>query len=191
MLSAIVLAAGESRRMGTPKALLRLGDSTFLQTICTRLREADIGEVIVVLGAHADEVMEAARLSDERVVVNRDFSRGQLSSLRCGLGEIADGAGGALVTLVDHPLIAASTYAKLREAWEDDPEKIAVAGYQGRSGHPVIFPRAVFKELMDAPQREGARAVVRKNPSRVRRIELDDPGIVVDIDGPEDYRRFV
>lgn len=191
MLSAIVLAAGESKRMGRPKAILEFGASTFLETICARLREARMDEVIVVLGAHADEVMSAVRLPRARVVINREFSRGQLSSLHCGLGGVDERSAGALVALVDHPLVAPSTYRGLRAAWESSPEKIAVTRFMGRGGHPIIFPRALFSELMEAPPEVGARAVLMRDAGRVRWIGFDDPGIVADIDSPEDYNKFV
>ena len=191
MLSAIILAAGESKRMGRPKAILDLGASTFLETICDRLWEARMDEVIPVLGAHADEVMRVVSLPRARVVINREFSRGQLSSLQCGLGEVDERSGGALVTLVDHPLVAPSTYRGLREAWEDSPEKIAVARFKGRGGHPIIFPRALFGELMEAPPDVGARAVLGRDARRVRWIGFDDQGIVADIDSMEDYKKFV
>ncbi len=191
MLSAIVLAAGGSERMGRPKATLTLGGSTFLETICGRLCEARMDEVIAVLGAHAAEVMSAVRLPHVKVVINREFSRGQLASLKCGLREVDGRSSGALVTLVDHPLISASTYRALREEWESSPEKIVVARFKGEGGHPVIFPRALFDELMEAPLEVGARALLRRDACRVRQIGLDDPGIVADIDTPEDYKKWV
>jgi molybdenum cofactor cytidylyltransferase len=191
MLSAIVLAAGESRRMGFPKALLNLGACSFIETICSRLREAGLDEIVVVLGAHADEVMRAVRLQGVKVVINAEYNLGQLSSLQRGIGEADMRSAGALVTLVDHPLVTASTYRALSEEWERSPEKIVVARFKGRGGHPVVFPRSSFGELMEAPLDVGARAVLRRDARRVRRIEFDDPGIVADIDSPGDYRKFV
>ncbi|MEJ2744344.1 MAG: nucleotidyltransferase family protein [bacterium] len=191
MLSAIVLAAGESRRMGSPKALLSLGTGTFIETICSRLFEARLDEIVVVLGAHADEVRRAARLPGVRVVVNEEYGLGQLSSLQRGLGGIDSRSEGALVTLVDHPLVEAATYRALREEWEGSPEKIVVARFREKGGHPVIFPRALFGELMDASLEVGARAVLRKDARRVRWVGFDDFGIVADIDSPEDYEKFV
>lgn len=191
MVSAIVLSAGESKRMGRPKALLRLGGRTFLETICARLREAGMGEVVVVLGADADAVRRGSLLSRERFVVNREYREGQLSSLQRGLSELSPRADAALVTLVDHPLVLASTYSLLTEEWERDRGKIIVAEYRGRGGHPVVFPRAVFGELMAAPLAEGARHVVRKDSTRVVRVKCDDPGIIDDIDYPEDYEKAV
>jgi molybdenum cofactor cytidylyltransferase len=191
MISALVLAAGESARMGTPKALLPLGRGTFLSVICGRLAAAGADELVVVLGAHAEAVRGAGAAPSARIVVNEAYLEGQLSSLQCGLRSLSPDAGAALVTLVDHPLIDASTYRGLRDAGRKAPGCIVVAEYRGRGGHPVVFPRAVFDELLSAPRGEGARAVVRKDPSRVRRVPFDDPGIVADIDTPEEYERWI
>lgn len=190
-LSAVILAAGESKRMGRAKALLRLNTRTFLEAICSRLRESGVGEVIVVLGAGADTIKKGVVLESERLVINDRYEDGQLSSLQCGLRAVSPLAGAVLVTLVDHPLITPSTYVRLKAAWDDEPDKIIVATFKGRGGHPVIFPRSVFSELMDAPAGVGARFVVRKDRSRVCRLECGDPGIVADIDRPEDYKKIV
>jgi len=191
MLSAIILAAGESSRMGSPKALLAYGRSTFLETICRRLWEAGVDEVIVVLGARADSVRKGVALEREKVVTNSDFAKGQLSSLQCGLRAIDRRSDGALVTLVDHPFVRESTYRTLRERWKRVPDRIVVARYQGHGGHPVIFPRIVFEELMEAPLKDGARSVLKKDERRVVGVDLDDAGIVADVDAPEDYRKYV
>jgi molybdenum cofactor cytidylyltransferase len=191
MLSAIVLSAGESKRMGFPKAILDLGTDSFIGTICSRLREARMDDIIVVLGAHADKVRRAVRLPGVKIVVNEEYNLGQLSSLQCGLGEVDPRSAGALVTLVDHPLVEAATYRLLREEWERSPENIFVSRFRERGGHPVIFPRALFGELMEAPIEVGARAVLRRDARRVRWVGFDDPGIIADIDSPEDYKRFV
>ncbi len=190
MISAIVLAAGESSRMGTPKALLPVGEETFLSAVCARLSEAGVAEVVAVLGADAEHVRSFRRFAAS-VVVNRAYRDGQLSSLRCGLRAVAPGSRGAMVTLVDHPLVAAATYRTMREEAEKEPGMILVAAHRGRGGHPVVFPRSVFAELFAAPAGEGARAVVRADPARVRRIAFDDPGIVADIDTPEEYRDYL
>lgn len=191
MLSAIVLAAGESARMGAPKALLSLTGGTFLSVICGRLAEAGLRAVVIVLGAFEERVREGGVPPGARVAVNEAWRDGQLSSLQCGLRALPPGADGALVTLVDHPLVEASTYAGMREAAEISPGLILVAEHGRRGGHPVVFPRAVFGELLSAPQDGGARAVLRRDPARVRRVPFDDPGIVADIDTPEDYKKQI
>ena len=190
MISAIVLAAGESSRMGTPKALLPVGEETFLSAVCARLSEAGVAEIVAVLGADAERVRSSRRVAAS-IVVNPAYRDGQLSSLRCGLRAVASGSHGALVTLVDHPLVSAATYRTMRQEAEKEPGMILVASHRGRGGHPVVFPRSVFAELFAAPAGGGARAVVRADPARVRRIAFDDPGIVADIDTPEEYKRMV
>ena len=177
--------------MGAPKPLLRWGQSAFLEVICERLWEAGVGEVVVVLGAEEKEIRKTVRLAREKVIVNKRFVLGQLSSLQCGLRSLSPDADAVLVTLVDHPLVSSRTYADLKGAWEQSPEKIVVATYGGLGGHPVIFPRTLFREIRGAPRDEGARAAVRRDPGRVRRVECDDPGITSDIDTPEDYTRLV
>lgn len=177
--------------MGSPKAILNLGSNSFIETICSRLREACLDEVVAVLGAHADEVARTAHLPGVKVVINAEYGLGQLSSLQCGLKAADLRSRGALVTLVDHPLIAASTYRALLEEWERSPEKIVVARYRGKGGHPVIFPRPLFGELMEASPGVGARAVLRRDARRVRWIDFEDPGIVADIDSLGDYEKFV
>jgi CTP:molybdopterin cytidylyltransferase MocA len=177
--------------MGRCKALLPLGNYTFIETICSRLSAAGITERVVVLGAHADELRKSACMTEEKIVVNKDYRKGQLSSLQCGIRALTNTAAGALVTLVDHPLIATATYTVLKEAAAREPDKIITAVYAGRGGHPVVFPRLLFGELLEAPLDQGARWVVRRVPDRVARIDCDDPGIVADIDRPEDYARLV
>ena len=177
--------------MGLPKAILNLGTVSFIETICSRLREARLDEIIVVLGAHADKVRRAVHLPGVKVVINTEYSLGQLSSLQRGIREVDPRSTGSIVTLVDHPLIEASTYRALMDEWERFPEKIAVARFGERGGHPVIFPRSLFGELMEASPEVGARAVLRRDARRVRWVGFDDPGIVADIDSPEDYKKFV
>lgn len=189
MIPAIVLAAGESSRMGSPKAILRLQGGTFISVICRRLADASPGGLVVVLGAHAGEVIEAGLPAGVRVAFNEAWAEGQISSLRCGIRALSPGAAGALVALVDHPLVEASTYAGMMAAAGACPGMILVAEYRGMGGHPVVFPAAVFDEILSAPAGEGARWVVRRDPSRVRRIPFDDPGIAADIDTPEEYMK--
>lgn len=191
MVSSVVLAAGESSRMGSPKALLEFQRKTFVETITERIHQTGVDEIIVVLGAHVEDVMAHVPFQNEKVVCNREYYRGQLSSLQCGLNALDPRAQAALVTLVDHPLVKVETYRGMVAAWRHNPGMIQVAACGERGGHPVIFPRGVFDELLNAPLDVGARAVVRSEPSRVRRVAFNDPGITADIDTPGDYRRFV
>jgi molybdenum cofactor cytidylyltransferase len=192
MLSAILLAAGESRRMGSPKALLHYQGQTFIERICTAFLTAGVDELIVVLGARAEEIGRALPVHPAlRSVVNSRYSQGQLSSLMVGIGALSPESEAVVVNLVDHPMVSSATIKAVIDSFRAAPIPIVIASYQGKRGHPVLFSSQVYGEILAAPLDQGAKVVVRKDPPRVREVPLDDPGILADIDTPEDYARFV
>jgi molybdenum cofactor cytidylyltransferase len=192
MISAILLAAGESRRMGSPKALLHYQGQTFIERICTAFLTAGVDELIVVLGARAEEIGRALPAHPVlRSVVNFRYSQGQLSSLMVGIGALSPESEAAIVNLVDHPLVSSETIKAVLDSFRAAPVPIVIASYHGKRGHPVLFSSQVYGEILAAPLDQGAKVVVRKDPARVREIPLDDPGILADIDTPEEYRRYV
>ncbi len=129
--------------------------------------------------------------ADSRIVAveNPEYVRGQLSSLRAGLARVGAQSRAALVHLVDHPTVRAETFAAIVREYERTGKSIVIARYRDRRGHPVLFDRTVFRELLDAPLDQGARAVVNADPSRVGYLDADDPGITLDLDTPEDLER--
>jgi molybdenum cofactor cytidylyltransferase len=189
MVPAIILAAGASVRMGRPKALLQVGGRTFVRRILDTLHAGGIRDVVVVLRpqqpAAAAEVVAAGGV----VVENPHADAGQLSSLVAGLDALdVPGVGSILVTLVDVPLIQASTVRLLVERAASSPAPIVRAAFRGRHGHPVVFKRQVFDALRNADPAVGARAVLRAFP--VEDVEVDDPFVVEDVDTPDDYARL-
>jgi molybdenum cofactor cytidylyltransferase len=188
-LAGIILAAGESRRMGYPKPLLKIGERTFIEVIVGTMLEV-LPRVIVVLGAHAARIRPAIA-PDERVTIveNPAFTRGQLSSIKVGIEEVPVDADGILVHLADHPTVRAETFRAVISAYGHGGHPIVIARYGGHRGHPVIFDRSVFRELLRAPESEGARYVVNADPSRVGYADVDDAGVVLDLDTPEDLAR--
>jgi molybdenum cofactor cytidylyltransferase len=188
-IDGILLAAGESRRMGFPKPLLRIGNETFLtRTLHSMLEVARA--VVVVTGAYEqpvrDQVSTTRRL---RIVHNPDFLRGQLSSLKCAIGATSPDVDGVLVHLADHPLVQGATFRALAEKYAVTRAPILIACHRGRRGHPVLFAKGVFSELLAAPEVEGARFVVNADPARVVYVEVEDPGVTLDLDTPEDLKR--
>jgi CTP:molybdopterin cytidylyltransferase MocA len=186
---AIVLAAGEGRRIGGPKALLRLGDDTFLARACGLLARPGVASVIAVLGAEEERVRaEAGVPPDVTVVVNRRWREGMLSSVWRGLDAAeAAGAEAALLQPVDHPLVEPATVDRVVQALAAS-SAIAVPTWEGRRGHPGGFHRSVFAELRAAPPHHGARAVLAADPARVVHVP-GDPGCVAGVDTPADYER--
>ena len=188
-IEGIILAAGESRRMGYPKPLLQIGRQTFIEHIAEMMLEV-VPRLVIVVGAHRERV-QAAIPRDGRieVVENPHYTRGQLSSLKVGLGAIGPEAKGALVHLGDHPMVRDATFRAIVDSYDRVGKPIVIARHDGRRGHPLIFDRAIFSELLSAPKEEGARYVVNADPSRVAYVDLDDQGINLDLDTPDDLKR--
>ena len=178
----VILAAGESSRMGVPKALLEWDGSTFAERLARLFREA-AEDAVVVLGHDAERI--AARLAGVRTVVNHQYRRGMLTSLQCGL-RAAD-AERYLFTLVDLPAVALTTVKAVAEAGGD----VVIPRCLGRSGHPVAFSRQVARELLELPETGSARDVLKRDFGRIRYVDVDDPEIARDIDTPDEYRALV
>jgi molybdenum cofactor cytidylyltransferase len=195
VIPAIVLAAGRSSRMGRAKATLPAGDGqTFLTRIVRTFLDAGVDDVIVVVGHDADAI--AASFSDSglpaRFVVNREYDRGQLSSLLAGLNAIdRPGVSAALVTLVDVPLVSASTVRTVIERYRGTRAAIVRPTSGDRHGHPLLIDRSVFGALRAADPAAGAKPIVRAHASAAGDIAIDDEGAFIDIDTEEDYRKTI
>jgi molybdenum cofactor cytidylyltransferase len=191
MTAGLILAAGESSRMGRRKAFLRLEatGATFLAHLVHESRAAGLSPVLVVGRSGDAELAAAVAEAGATFVANPRADEGQLSSLLAGLDALDPAAAAVVVMPVDVPLVSAAAIGQLRRAAEVDGVHIARAAYDGRHGHPVLFTRAVFEELRRADPSAGARAVVRAKPARVRDVEVGEPGVTMDIDTPEDYLR--
>ena len=180
--------------MKRPKAMLPLdaGD-TFLTRIVRTFLEADIDDVIVVVGAEADAIAHAFAASGlaARFVENPEFEKGQLSSLLAGLRVVdRPGVAAALVTLVDVPLVAASTVRSVVERYRRTHPPIVRPIRGTRHGHPVLIDRSLFDAIRAADPNSGAKEVVRAHASPAGDVEVDDEGAFTDIDTPEDYERW-
>jgi molybdenum cofactor cytidylyltransferase len=193
MISAIVLAAGASTRMGQAKAALPLGPTgqTVVGQVVQTLLEGGALRVTVVAGAHIDAVRSAMPPEPRATVVeHQGWAEGQLSSLLAGLNAIDEPQlEGALVMLVDVPLVTPPTVAAVIAAWRAHRAPITRPVDGQRHGHPVIFDRAVFDDLRAADPNVGAKAVFARYRDRIMNVEVADPGAFEDIDTPEDYQR--
>ena len=193
MLAAIVLAAGASERMGGhPKALLLWQGETFLAGILKACLAAGIERRVAVLGHHADRILEHVNLEGVTVVHSTELAAGPIGSIRAGLASVArHPVDGILVWPVDRPHVQVATITALCAVQTANDHPIIIPRHAGRRGHPVIFRRAVFDELLNAPDGEGARAVVHKDPSRVLELEVDDPAVIQDVNTPDEYQDLV
>ena len=183
----LILAAGESSRMGSAKALLEFRGETFLDRLI-RCFSAYCSPVIVVLG-HEPEVIRAGVRSagNAMFVLNADYSRGQFSSMQCGLRAAPEDTEGILFTPVDHPNIEPATVRQLIAAGAP----IAIPQYLGRHGHPVLFSRALIPEFLALGPDSQARQVLHGHASEIQYLDVADPGILDDIDDPDAYHRLL
>jgi molybdenum cofactor cytidylyltransferase len=192
MIAGLVLAAGESSRMGTDKARLGYNNRTFLETILNTLAEAGIERVAVVLGHHAEEIRQSVNLRGAEVVINPDFRLGQTSSLQIGLNALDSRELEAVVLcLVDHPAVSAPTVRQLVDAFGKSRMPVVIPTYSGRHGHPVVIARRLFDELKSLGPDAGANTVVRRYQGATQFLEVNDPGILLNIDDPESYQRLL
>lgn len=194
MIAAIILAAGESRRMGSPKALVQVGGLTFVEHLLAATRHPRIGLRRVVLGAGAANLRDKLRLGDAEIVMNESWEKGPLSSIQAALRnlEAQDAAEveGAFICPVDHPLITTHLIADMVRAFDDTTAQIVLPRYNGRRGHPVLYRKAMFAELMAAPMDVGARAVVRAHAKEIADVPTDEEGVLLNLDNPETLARL-
>jgi len=193
MIAAVVLSAGESSRMGRPKALLPIEGETFIGRIVGSLKRTQVGKILVVLGHKADQLAAAIGPLPVEILINPNYQLGQLSSLQVAVRTLLPDpdCDGMLVHLVDHPYIDASLVNRMIRQFYESKKDIVVPRCRGKRGHPVLFSRRLFGELLDAPMDQGAKAVVNAHGAATLEMETDEEGITVDIDTPELYRQHV
>ena len=188
---AVILAAGEGRRMGGPKALLAIDGTTFLARTAELLTRPGITSIVAVLGHQATRVVAEARLPRHvKTVENPRWAEGMLTSVHRGLDEAeANGAEALLLHPVDHPLVHPDTVDRVLEALLAGA-RLAVPSHRGRRGHPGGFAAATWPALRAAPAERGARAVLADHPDWIVHVS-GDPGCVAGIDTPEQYARLL
>ncbi|MBI4526219.1 MAG: nucleotidyltransferase family protein [Deltaproteobacteria bacterium] len=192
MIAAVVLSAGESSRMGRPKALLPIGDKTFIEAIVSALRETRVEKIVVVLGHNPDEIKSKIVHLPVEVLLNPNYTSGQLSSLIVAIRYLGNEKDieGVLVHLVDHPFLNPALVNHMIDRFEESKKLIVVPRYRGRRGHPVLFSRRLFAELLETPLDQGAKAVVHAHRDETLEIDAEEEGVIVDIDTPEEYRKY-
>ncbi len=174
--------------MGSPKPLLPLGDTSFLEHLLGQFLASRARPVLVILGHEAERVRSEVRLDDALVVVNPEYRKGMLSSIRAGLRALeGEPVSGALICPVDLPDVSTAVVDLVISQFERTRAAIVVPAYEGRRGHPVLFAQPLFEELLKAPDSVGARQVVWDHANEVLEIPTEDRGIIMDIDTPEQY----
>jgi CTP:molybdopterin cytidylyltransferase MocA len=178
-VAAVILAAGEGRRFGGPKALALLDGKSWLSIAVERLQEAGIGPIHVVVGAAAETVI-AEHEMDVVWVMNEQWTLGRSRSVARGLSAIPGESRGALIHPVDYPLVRAGTFRALAARFDAEPDgenRIIVPVHERFRGHPIVIGRAIWQEVQRLGDDEPLRIVVRHDPERLIEVTVDDPGI--------------
>ncbi|RMA72695.1 nucleotidyltransferase family protein [Petrotoga olearia] len=196
MISAVVLAAGESLRMKTPKQILPWGDKTVLETVVTRLLKCQYidDEIIVVLGGNFEKIGPIfSKYEDHRlkIVKNNDYKKGMLTSVWSGLNSLSKDSEFILFTLGDMPLIKIQTFNELTRFAINNKTIILAPTYQGRRGHPLIVHKSQIPDIYQLSGPGGLRTLLSNHPERVSLHEVNDEGIIIDIDTIEDYNIYL
>jgi len=184
---AVILAAGSSRRMGTQKLLLPFGASTMIETVVDHVLSSTIKNIMVVLGPDPEKVKEVLAQKPIKFCHNQDHEEGMLSSVICGFRALPDEAEAALIYLGDQPGIPAEVTDRVIEAYDDDLFGIVIPVYDHRRGHPLLVDMKYRSEIEKLDLEQGLRALRHQFPEDVLEVEVNEPGILVDIDTREDY----
>jgi len=188
-IAAVVLAAGASSRMGSPKPLLPIAESNYLEHLLAKLGGVGVEPVVVVLGCRAAEVRARTDTGDAVLVENDLWEQGMLSSIQAAVLMLRQRpqVEAMMVLPVDQPRVAVSTMCSVVEAWAAVRAPVTVPTYQGRRGHPVVFDRSTWSDLLVAPADEGARSVVRDCGAAVESVPVDDSWVLMDADTPAEH----
>ncbi len=189
-ITGIILAAGSSRRMGTVKSLLPWGKSFLLDKVIENAQQSELANLIVVLGFKAESILEKINFRDSRVIINPDYSMGQSSSLRAGLGGVPADSDGAMFLLGDQPFIGPTIIDSLILALQKQPANLIIPTFQGKRGNPVLAHRSIFELVREITGDTGARVLFSSLKEQIQEVEVFDQGIHLDMDTIEDYRRL-
>ncbi len=191
MYSAVLLAAGESKRMGKFKQLLHFNGKTFVECCADNLLASRASEVVVVTGHRAQNVRDAVGARPVRFAHNEEYQAGMSLSIKRGVEALSASAQVMIVALVDQPQIGPGVINRIIEAYEKLRPLIVVPTYGGRNGHPIAIDLSLKEQILAMDPNEGLRQVVHANADRVARVEVASEAVLIDCDFPEDYSRLL
>lgn len=173
--------------MGRPKALLEFRGRTFIENIVEAIDRSTLEHCVIVVGHQREEI--ECRVPARSIVFNPDYEKGMITSFQAGIRALPRDVSAVMLFLVDHPVVETSTIEAL--ITRTGRNRIVLPTFEGKRGHPVLFSADVLEEILDLRPTQGANIVVRKDPSRVVELPVNTPGILVDVDTPEQYEMLV
>jgi molybdenum cofactor cytidylyltransferase len=190
MISAIILAAGESKRMGQPKMLLPWGKLNVVEQVITTFVNAGIDDILVVTGGAREHVENAVDRSLVRRIHNNEYASGDmLSSLQCGLSGMRNHTEATLVGLGDQPQVEERIVRLICEAYRASNSRLVVPSFQKRRGHPWLVTRPLWNEILELKSPNTPRDFLNQHFHEIYYVNVDTPSILADLDTPEDYRK--
>ena len=189
MIWAMILAAGESRRMGRPKLLLPFGEKTIIETVIESVIQSKTEKVLVVLGSGIEKIKEKIKNFPLKIVVNPDFRKGMLSSVQRGFQVMPENTKAALLILGDQPSISTDIINKIIDAYKRTGKGIVLPVYKNERGHPVLIDMMYRGEVENLSPDIGLRGTVYNHPEDILEVEVETPGILKDIDNMGDYEK--
>ncbi|MGE5774881.1 MAG: nucleotidyltransferase family protein [Chloroflexota bacterium] len=190
MISAIILAAGQSRRMGQPKMLLPWEELTVIEHVVTTFLNAGVEDIVVITGSAREQVEDVIAAYPVRTIYNQDFANGEmLSSLQCGFRAMVDQSRAALIGLGDQPQVQEQVVRRVCEAYQENKSQLVVPSFQMRRGHPWLVSRSLWNELLEMNPPESPRDFLNRHTSEIHYVEVDTPSILADLDTPDDYQK--
>jgi len=186
-ICAIILAAGESKRMGRPKMLLSFNESTMIETVLKNISESKVEKILVVLGAEKDAIAEKIGKLDLEFCYNENYIEGMLSSVKCGFKNLPNDFKAAMVFQGDQPFIAADAINKVIEAYLSSKYGIIIPVYDGKRGHPILIDRKYNSEIVKLSPEIGLRELTFRFHYDVLEVQTEEPGILRDFDTYKEY----
>ncbi len=185
MITAALLAAGETKRTGPLlKPLLPVNGKTVIETVIEKLKESDVDRIVVVLGYEAGKIEEAIKDEDIDVLINKEYKKGMLSSVKHGIK--SDLNSNFLICMVDQPLIDVKTINTIINHY--DSSRVVVPTYKGKRGHPILIPSSLIKELIFF---EGKTLRDFVHGHEIKEVEIDDEGIIINLNTIEDFKKYL
>jgi molybdenum cofactor cytidylyltransferase len=190
MISAIILAAGQSKRMGKPKMLLKWGQSTVIEQVVRVFLSAGIEDIVVITGGARGQVEKAIEHYPVRKIYNAGYAAGEmLSSLQRGLREMPHQAQAALIGLGDQPQVEERIVRLVCDAYRDSKSRLVVPSFQMRRGHPWLVARPLWGEILELQAPRSPRDLLKEHESEIFYVDVNTPGVLGDLDTPEDYEK--
>jgi molybdenum cofactor cytidylyltransferase len=183
-IAVVILAAGNSSRMGSPKLRMKIGNELFLGKILTGLRAAGLTDCACILRGSESQWL-AEQFPSLTAIVNPEPERGMLSSVQRGISYYSD-KDGVMIMPVDHPLVETVTYKMIVDAWRNDRSAVVVPSWNRRAGHPIVIPRRLFSDISQAPDGTRLNDLLRSATEKLLYLSCQDAGIVRNINSPED-----